>query len=96
MNLQIVLNTPKNPYFNQATTKEILAKFSYPKTSCNQKYQTPQKSFVHPHHLKCGVPTCSGIGASCQLASILLLKNAWCSTNICLEKEMIVKKGGFR
>ena len=26
MNLQIVLNTPKNPYLNQATQKQVLAK----------------------------------------------------------------------
>ena len=33
-NLQIVLNTPKNPYLNQAT-KKILAKISLPKKSRN-------------------------------------------------------------
>ena len=30
-NLQIVLNTPKNPYLNQATPKTYLRKFSYQK-----------------------------------------------------------------
>ena len=33
-NLQIVLNTPKNLYLNQATQKKS-SKFSYPKTSRN-------------------------------------------------------------
>ena len=32
----------KNPYLNQATEKKILAKFSYPKKSRNQKFQTPK------------------------------------------------------
>ena len=32
MNLQIVLNTPKTPFLNQATQRE-LAKFSYPRNS---------------------------------------------------------------
>ena len=41
-NLQIVLNTPKTPYLNQATPQKILAKFSYPKKSRNRKFQ-PQK-----------------------------------------------------
>ena len=31
LNLQIVLNTQKNPYLNQATPEKMLAKFSYPK-----------------------------------------------------------------
>ena len=39
--LQIVMNTQKNPYLNKATQK-ILAKFSYPKKSRNRKFQ-PKK-----------------------------------------------------
>ena len=45
LNLQIVLNTQKNPYLNQATPEKMLAKFFYPK-----------KSFDHACHLKSGVP----------------------------------------
>ena len=41
----LVLNTPKNPYLNQATHKKYLPKFSDPK-----------KSFDHPCHLKSEVP----------------------------------------
>ena len=40
MNLHIVLNTPKNPFLNQATKNKIPGKFSYPKKSRNQKVQT--------------------------------------------------------
>ena len=39
MNLQIVLNTAKNPCLNQATTK-ILSNFFYPKKTQSWKYQT--------------------------------------------------------
>ena len=42
---------PKNPYLNQATQK-LLAKLFLPKKSRNRKFQTPQKSFDHPYHLK--------------------------------------------
>ena len=45
LNLQIVLNTQKNPYLNQDTPEKMLAKFFYPK-----------KSFDRPRHLKSGVP----------------------------------------
>ena len=44
MNLQIVLNTPKTPFLNQGTQKE-LAKFSYPRNSidlsCHLKSEVP-------------------------------------------------------
>ena len=45
-NLQIVLNSQKNPYLNQATQKNILAKFFYPKKSQNQKFQTQKNSWI--------------------------------------------------
>ena len=51
MNLQIVFNSPKNPYLNQATQK-ILAKIFL---SQKQKFQTPLKSLYHPCYLKSGV-----------------------------------------
>ena len=43
----IVLNTQKNPYLNQATQK-ILVKFSFPKKSQNQKFQTPKNPSITP------------------------------------------------
>ena len=49
-NLQFVLNTQKSPYLNQATEKNTC------QISRNWKFQTPQKSFDHPRHLKSGVP----------------------------------------
>ena len=55
-NLQIVLKTLKNPYLNQATTQKYLPNSPSRKKSRNQKFQTPKKSFNHPHHLKSGVP----------------------------------------
>ena len=39
----LVLNTPQNPYLNQATQKKCLPKLTYPKQSRNRKFQT-QKS----------------------------------------------------
>ena len=56
MNLQIVLNTLKNLYLNQAFAQKILVKFFFHKKTLNGKYQTPQKHFDHLHHLKSGVP----------------------------------------
>ena len=36
----LVLNTPQNPYLNQATPKKCLPKLTYPKQSRNQKFQS--------------------------------------------------------
>ena len=36
----LVLNTPQNPYLNQATPKKCLPKLTYPKQSRNRKFQT--------------------------------------------------------
>ena len=55
-NLQIVLNTQKKLYLNQATPKKILANFSYPKKIPESKISNPKKSFAHLRHLKSGVP----------------------------------------
>ena len=44
-NIQIVLNTQKNPYLIQAILKTLKLKISNPK-----------KSIDHPCHLKSGVP----------------------------------------
>ena len=52
-NLQIVLNTPKNPYLNQGTQKKIVKIFP-PKKIQKSKISNPKKSFDHPHHLKPG------------------------------------------
>ena len=49
-NLQIVLNTPKNPYLKQAKPPP-------PKKKPGIKnFQTQKKSFDHPRYLKSGVP----------------------------------------
>ena len=47
-NLQIVLNTPQNPYLNQATPKKILSKFPYPKNSQNGRFQTQKNPSIIP------------------------------------------------
>ena len=50
-NLQIVLNTQKNPYLNQATQKKILDKFSCPKKSQNRNFK-PKKILQSPLSLE--------------------------------------------
>ena len=54
-NLQIVSNTPKNSYLNQATQKITCQNFP---TQKNLEIETfkPKKSFDHPCHFKSGVP----------------------------------------
>ena len=55
-NLQIVLNTQKNPYLNQAAQK-ILAKIFLPQNEFpKSNISNPKNSFNHPCHLKSGVP----------------------------------------
>ena len=51
MNLQIVLNTRKNSYLNQATQN-----FPTQTKSWNKKFPTPKKSFDHPCNLRSGAP----------------------------------------
>ena len=47
MNLQIVLNTQKNLFLNQAISKKMLANFFFQKKkTLNGKYQTPQKTLI--------------------------------------------------
>ena len=53
--LQIVLNTQKYPYLNQATQKNTCQIF-LPKKIPESKISNPKKSFDHPRHLKSGVP----------------------------------------
>ena len=48
MNLQIVLNTPKNPYLHQPSTQKILAIIFHPKKSWNRKFQTLKNPFIIP------------------------------------------------
>ena len=50
-NLQIVLNTQKNPYLNKATQKNT-CKIFLPKKIPESKISDPKKSFDHPRHLK--------------------------------------------
>ena len=47
-NLQIVLNTPKNPYLNQATQKNTCQNFPTPKKSRNRKFQTQNNPSIIP------------------------------------------------
>ena len=54
-NLQVVLNTQKHPYLNQATQKNTCQIF-LPKKLPESKISNPKKSFDHPRHLKSGVP----------------------------------------
>ena len=55
MNLQIVLNSQKKSLLIKPPQK-ILAKFSYPKKSQNQKFQTQKKSVNYPCYLKSSAP----------------------------------------
>ena len=48
MNLQIILNTQKNPYLNQATGKKYLPNFPTPQKSQNRKFQTPKNPSIIP------------------------------------------------
>ena len=47
MNLQIVWNTPKNPYLNQATQR-ITCLIFLPKKSPNRKFKTPKNPLIIP------------------------------------------------
>ena len=51
-NLQIVLNTRKNPYYKSGHPKKILAKFSYPPKNSGIETFKSTKSPHHPRHLK--------------------------------------------
>ena len=51
-----LLNTPKESLLNQVTPKNACQNFPTPKKSPNGKFETPQKSFDYPCHLKSGVP----------------------------------------
>ena len=56
MNLQIVLNSQKNPFLNQATRKKnICRNFATPKNPEIETF-TPKNSFGHPCHLKSAEP----------------------------------------
>ena len=52
----LVLNTPKNPYLNQAN-KKLLAKIFLTKKIPKSKISNPQKPCDHPCHSKSGVPS---------------------------------------
>ena len=56
--LQIVLNTRKNLYLNQATQKNTCKNFPTQKHPGMENFNTPppKKSFDYPRHLKSGVP----------------------------------------
>ena len=52
-NLQIVFNTPANPFLNQGTKKYLL---NFPKKFMEQKISIPRKSFNHPCHFNLKLP----------------------------------------
>ena len=54
-NLQIVWNTQKNPFLNQATQKSTCQNFPSQKNPKVENFIL-KKSFDHPCHLKSGVP----------------------------------------
>ena len=54
-NLQIVWNTQKNPFLNQATQKSTCQNFPSQKNPKIENFIL-KKSFDHPCHLKSGVP----------------------------------------
>ena len=47
-NLQIVLNTPKNPYLNQATQKHTCHNFPTPKNPEIENFHHPPKPSIIP------------------------------------------------
>ena len=49
------MDTPKNPYLNEATQKNTCQIFQ-PKKILQLKISNPKKSFDQPCHLKSGVP----------------------------------------
>ena len=54
-NLQIVLNTRKNPYYKSSHPKQYLPNFPTPKNPGIETFK-PTKSSDHPRHLKSEVP----------------------------------------
>ena len=62
----VILNTPKNPYLNQATCQIFI-----PKKIPESKISNPKKSFDHPRHLKSGVPP---LGTELRYQLIYLLR----------------------
>ena len=54
-NLQIVLNTPKKSLLKSIHPKKILAKFSYPNKSRNQKFRTQKLAIIY-HSLRLKLP----------------------------------------
>ena len=55
MNLHTVLNTPKNPYLNQATQNNSCQVF-LPKKILASNISNPKEAFDNLCHLKSGVP----------------------------------------
>ena len=78
-NRQIVLNTQKSPFSNQATPKKYLPNFPTQKL-LDSKISNPIKSFDHPRDLKAGVPPefCTCVEACLKelFCSILLGKKS--------------------
>ena len=88
MNLQIILNTQKNPYLNQATQKNTCQIF-IPKKIPESKISNPKKSFDHPRHLKSGVPP---LGSTCRFSSLFstyFLGTSWENVNPIFFKDLL-------
>ena len=73
---QILSNTQKDPYLNQASqTEKYLLKFSYPKKSRNRKFQTPKDPSIIPVTRNPEYPTPLGTESySCLPVDPLLLE----------------------
>ena len=95
MNLQIVLNTPKNLFLNQAISKKILAKFFFQKKkTVNGLISPPPKNFDHLHHLKSVVPhwDWSVLSADQHIVN----KKCLVFNQHLLRKGNVIEKGDFR
>ena len=64
-NLQIVLNTQRHSYLNQATQKILSCQIFLPKKIPESKISNPLKSYNHARHLKSGVPPPPGMHPAC-------------------------------
>ena len=92
MNLQIVLNTPKNPFLNQATRKKKnLPKFSTPQTSEIENF-TPQKILWSFLSLEiCSTPPGDGAAVwNLELFSLFYSLNAAKSIELACKRLFMV------
>ena len=79
-NLQIGLNTEKNPYLNQAAKKNILEKIL--KSKISNLPTPPKKSFNHPCYLKSGVPAWAVAWGRCYTLAFFPVSTAVISNRL--------------